>query len=378
VLSRRQFALLTGGLLPLGLACRPPPPRRAQPEPATLSLEPLSLRLRHTWTIARGSSSAKVNGLLTLRAAGALGQGEAAPSPRYGQSFASHQAALPCLQRAVAGLDPWAHREWLEAAEQAIPEETALLAALDAALWDWKGRCLGQPVHRLLGTPRGRMPQTSFSLGMDAPALMRAKVTEAEAAGYPLLKVKVGGPGDRERLAAVRAATSRPLRVDANEGWRDLAQARGELEALARLGGIELVEQPLPAGHEAELGELRGTSRARILIVADESVRRARDLPAVAGRVDGVNVKLSKCGGITRALELIGAARALGLKVMLGCMIESSLGIAAALPLAPLVDWVDLDGNLLLAADPFAGLTLRGGRWELPSGPGLGVRRVAG
>jgi L-alanine-DL-glutamate epimerase-like enolase superfamily enzyme len=211
------------------------------------------------------------------------------------------------------------------------------------------------------------MPVTSFSIGMDSPARMADQA--AQAAGFAALKVKLGSSNEREMLEAVRRACPCPLRVDANEGW-STADLEAKLDWLAD-SGVELVEQPLPAGQDAALRPL--FPDARVPLVADESSLVGADLPSLVNAYHGVNVKLCKCGGITRALEMIAVARALGLQVMLGCMIESSLGIAAALPLAPLVDWVDLDGNLLVADDPFEGLTLEEGRWLLPSGPGLGV-----
>ena len=367
--TRRRVLEL--GLAPLALlACRPPPPRSRSTR-AELTFEPLRLRLRHTWTIARGSASEKVNGLLSLTAEGVTGWGEAAFATRHGQSFASAQRAFPTLSRAVAECDPWAPRRWLEAAEGTVGAQTGLCAALDAALWDWRGKRLGQPLHRLLGTRGDRVPPTSFSIAIDDPERMAERAREA--VGYPVLKLKVGLGDDRRRVLAVRAAVpGRPLRVDANEGWRDLPLAREMIAWLAGQG-VELVEQPLPAGQEARMRELRDASP--LPLVADESVQRSADLPRVVGGYHGVNVKLAKCGGVTRALEMITRARSLGLKVMLGCMIESSLGIAAALALAPLADWVDLDGNLLLDEDPFVGLAIEGGRWRLPSAPGLGVRR---
>lgn len=333
-----------------------------------LDFLPLELPLARAWTIARGTSTAKRNGLLVLEAEGVTGRGEAAPNARYQQSFDTAAEAFERLRGAVAGLSPWEHRRWLEAAEAAAPEEPELVCALDAALWDWKGRRLGRPVWQLLGTPSDRMPVTSFSIGLDEPAALAEKAREA--AGFPILKVKMGLGDDEAVLRAIRDATDRTLRVDANEGWRDPNEAARKVAWLAA-EGVELVEQPLPAD-DAE-GARVLFANAKIPIVADESAMGAAAVPALAGRFHGVNVKLAKCGGLTRGLEALAVARALGLRVMLGCMIESSLGIAAALPLAPLCDWVDLDGNLLLARDPYVGLRVEGGRWRLPEGPGLGV-----
>ena len=208
---------------------------------------------------------------------------------------------------------------------------------------------------------------------MDEPSQMAEHAAEAKA--YSVLKVKLGLPGECEMLEAVQNACSCQVRADANEAW-SAEDLEAKLQWLAGRG-VELVEQPLPAGQEAALRRIH--SGCPLPLVADESAIRAGDLPGLVGAYHGVNVKISKCGGVTRALEVIATARALGLRPMLGCMIESSLGIAAALPLAPLVDWGDLDGNLLIAEDPFKGLVLSDGRWELPLRAGLGVvRRLSG
>jgi L-alanine-DL-glutamate epimerase-like enolase superfamily enzyme len=199
------------------------------------------------------------------------------------------------------------------------------------------------------------------------PDLIVQKVKEAAA--YPILKVKMGSDDDREVLTAVRDTTMSRIRVDANEGWT-MQGALERLEWLARLG-VELVEQPLPVDRIEETRELRRHSP--LPFYADESVHRAADIPRLAGAFDGINIKLMKCGGLAEAMRMIAVARALGMKVMLGCMIESSLGITAAAHLSPLVDTADLDGNLLIDNDPFVGATVELGRIVLPDGPGLGV-----
>ncbi len=191
----------------------------------------------------------------------------------------------------------------------------------------------------------------------------------AAAQNFQVLKLKMGLPGDMELLRAVRGATRQAIRVDANEGWT-LEDAAWRLDELAELG-IELVEQPLKWDQLDAMRELKKTSR--VPLIADESLHHAGDIPKLAGAFDGINIKLAKCGGIAPALQLIATARAYGLKILLGCMIESSLGIAAALAIAPLVDWIDLDGSLLVSNDPFGGLKLEEGRLLLPEGPGLGV-----
>jgi L-alanine-DL-glutamate epimerase-like enolase superfamily enzyme len=335
---------------------------------ASLDLKPLPLKLTHTWTISRNSSTEKKNGLLTLVADGVRGYGEAAANVRYGQSWESGEAAFARIRAAVEGLSPWEHLVWLERAEKEAGGDSQIVAALDMALWDWKGKKLGAPVHRLLGMPTSKMAVTTFTIGIDTAEVMQQKVREG--AKYPSLKVKVGLPNDRENVEAIRAVTTKPIRVDANEGWVSAEEAVARIKWLASMG-IEFVEQPLPASKNAEMRAVKAASP--LPLVGDESVLHPRDIPSLVGLFDGINVKLAKCGGITRAYEMAAIGQALGFKLMLGCMIESSLGIAAGVAVAPLYDWLDLDGNLLISNDPFKGLTIVDGRWREPMGPGLGV-----
>lgn len=370
-LSRRDLLAVSGSLAAASLLpdlASAAPPAAAGAKAATLDLKPMLLKLRHTWTISRNSSNEKKNGLLTLTSGGITGYGETAANVRYGQSWESGEAAFAKVKEACAGLSPWEHLAWLEKAEAACGGDAQVVAALDMALWDWKGKAVGQPVWRLLGVPTGRMAQTTFSIGIDTAEVMKQKVKEAEP--YPLLKVKVGLANDEENVTAIRSVTRKPIRVDANEGWKSVEEAVKKIAWLKTMG-VEFVEQPLPAARNADMKAVKAASA--LPLVADESVLHVKDLPSLVGLFDGVNAKLAKCGGITRAYELAALGRALGFKLMLGCMIESSLGIAAAIAVAPLYDWLDLDGNLLVANDPWTGLKLTDGRWELPSAPGLGV-----
>jgi len=326
-------------------------------------LRPITLHLRTPFRLSRGSSEARRNVVCELADGAVVGRGEAAPIARYGESADSAAAALAAMTAALA--EPAAFAT--EAARLAVPGQRAAQAALDAALHDLAARRLGIAVRELLGLPRVALPPTSWTIGLDPVDEALAKV--AAAGEFEVLKVKMGGPGDLELVRAIRGATRQAIRVDANEGW-SVDEAPAKLAALASLG-VEFVEQPLAAGRLEETRALR--ARTPLMLIADEDVHTADDVPRLAGVYDGVNVKLAKCGGISGALRLIAAARAHGMKVMLGCMIESSLGIAAALAVAPLVDWIDLDGHLLVRDDPFAGLSFADGRLGLPDGPGLGV-----
>jgi len=375
-LTRRSLlagsaAIAAGAFLPESARASQAAATGASAGKAALSLVPLELKLTHTWTISRSSSTEKKNGLLALTADGVTGYGEAAANVRYGQSWESGEAAFARVKKAVEGLSPWEHLVFLERAEKEAGGDSQIVAALDMALWDWKGKKLGAPVHRLLGMPEDRMAVTTFTIGIDTPEGMQKKVKEGEK--YPSLKVKVGLPTDEENVKAIRAVTKKPIRVDANEGWQTPEEAIEKIRWLATMG-IEFVEQPMPASKNASMKAVKAASA--LPLVGDESVLHPSDVPGLVGLFDGINVKLAKCGGITRAYEMAAIGRALGFKLMLGCMIESSLGIAAGVAVAPLFDWLDLDGNLLISNDPFKGLTIVEGRWQEPMGPGLGVVRV--
>jgi L-Ala-D/L-Glu epimerase len=228
------------------------------------------------------------------------------------------------------------------------------------------------PIYGLFGLDPAATPLTTFSIGIDTPEVTREKVREA--APFPVLKIKVGLDTDEATVAAVRSVTDKPLRVDANEGWTDREVAVRKIEWLATQG-IEFVEQPMPAARIDDIAWIR--DRVDLPIIADEACLRPEDIPALAAAYDGVNVKLDKAGGILQGYRMIQIARALGLKTMLGCMISSSVSVTAAAHLSPLVDYADLDGHLLIANDPYEGVTVRDGKLVLPSGPGLGiVRRV--
>jgi L-alanine-DL-glutamate epimerase-like enolase superfamily enzyme len=265
--------------------------------------------------------------------------------------------------------DPFRTADVLAAVDATAPGNTAAKAAFDIALHDWLGKALGQPVHRLLGLSPAAAPPTSFTIGIDAPDVVRQRLlAAAEHASY---KVKLGGADDRGMIAAMREVTDKPIRVDVNQGWVDRERALDTIGWLAE-HGVELVEQPMPRERVADLAWLR--ERSSLPIVADEGVQRLSDVAAASGVYDAINIKLMKCTGIREARDMIVTARALGLGVMLGCMTETSCAIAAAAQLGGLADWTDLDGAMLIANDPFEGTRIDAGR-VLPSDePGLGIR----
>jgi L-alanine-DL-glutamate epimerase-like enolase superfamily enzyme len=305
---------------------------------------------------------------------GIVGYGEGYPDSYYGETPATMTAVWPLLLEAVGEPEPTAAGHALagETMAVAIRWNGAAKCALDSALLDLVGKATGEPAWRLLGLPTS-IPPTDFTLGLDEPAIVAERARRASA--FPALKIKVGGPADLATLRAVREVYDGPIRVDANTGWTpEVGLALlPELVAL----GVELIEQPFPARRLDWLAALQ--QRSTLPIVADESCVSDEDLDGLVGVVAGVNVKLAKCGGPGPASRMLARARGLGFRTFLGCMEETSVGIAASAVVASLADWVDLDGNLLLAADPFEGLELGPDHaWRLTDAPGLGIsRRVA-
>jgi L-Ala-D/L-Glu epimerase / N-acetyl-D-glutamate racemase len=325
---------------------------------------PLDLKLRHTFRIARGASDVRQNVLVEIDEGPHLGLGEAAPIKRYGEDQDSASRAIEQMAARLGDGRAFADA----AARAAVRGQRSAEAALDIALHDLAGQRMQAPLYEMLGLDPRQGPPTSFTIGIDTPEVVARKVREAS--DYGILKVKMGSDDDREVLTAVRDTTDRLLRVDANEGWT-IESARERLPWLHSLG-VEFVEQPLPADRLEETRALRRESP--LPFYADESVHRAEDIPGLVGAFDGINIKLMKCGGLGEALRMIAVARAHGLKVMLGCMIESSVAITAAAHLLPLADAADLDGSALLEHDPFEGAVITKGRFVLPQAPGLGVK----
>jgi L-Ala-D/L-Glu epimerase len=328
-----------------------------------LDFRTASMRLAEEFGIARGSRTTQSVVQVELEHEGIVGRGEAAPVYYRGESVETASAYLADAVRRL-GDDPFA----IEATLAGLGGDAAGRAAVDAALHDWVGRRLGVPVWRLLGLSRSS-PPTSYTIGIDTLEGTRQRARGGRR--FRALKVKVGGAEDLARLEAVRAETDAPLRVDANEGWT-LESARELMPELIRLG-VEFVEQPFPAADLDSFEALKEVS-PRLPVIVDEGCHDLRDVAPAARYADGINVKLAKSGGVREAVRMIHAARALGLRVMLGCMVESQLGVAPAAAIASLADWVDLDGHLLLAGEPYAGLRFEDGR-VLPSAePGLGVQ----
>jgi L-alanine-DL-glutamate epimerase-like enolase superfamily enzyme len=335
------------------------------------------LPLRRPFRIARGVSTVYDAMLVELSHAGMSGWGEAGADAYYGASPAGLSAAVesarPLLEAAVPDPDDpaWPERLW-DACGDLLGGEPFARSALDCAAWDLHGQLAGQPLWHLFApevpaAEAARVP-SSYTLGLDSPEVVLEKL--AEMPGWPAYKLKLGGDDDLAIVRAVRGATAARLRVDANCGWsveQTLALA-GELERL----GVELIEQPLPAGDRAGMARVKAGSP--LPFFADEDCVGPADVAACAGLFHGVNIKLVKCGGLTPARRMITAARDCGLAVMIGCMTESTVGIAAAAQLLPLVDVADLDGAVLLASDTAVGVAVDRGVVWLADAPGLGIR----
>ncbi len=333
-----------------------------------LSAQVVRLELRHTWTTVMSTSSVRDVVQVRIVRDGISAIGEGAPIPRYHETAVSALRAIESVRGLLEKADLQQFVPLLAEVGKRIPGEWAAKAAIAGAVADFVGQKLGVPLYRYFGLDPSAAPITTLSIGIDTPEMTRQKV--AEAADFPVLKVKVGLDSDEATIAAVRSVTKKPLRVDANEGWKTKEVALRKLHTMAGQG-VELCEQPLPADQVAEAKWLK--ARSPIPIFADEACLRLTDIPRIAETCHGVNIKLDKCGGVFEAHKMIAAARAHGLKVMLGCMISSSVSIAAAAHLSPLVDYADLDGFLLIGNDPMQSITVEHGKIRLPSRPGLGL-----
>ena len=339
----------------------------------TLRHETLELHTRQPFGIARWTHSVYPRTFVTFEHGGLTGRGEAAPNAFYGETAATVQAVLPTMLECLQ--DPW-DWEGLHARLGAVfpHHHASVKCALEMAALEWCAHSAGVPVWRLLGlSPSSPIPESSFTVSLAELPDMRRQAQGAVNAGHHILKVKLGTDRDVQIVEALREdAPAARLRVDANAAW-SRHEARRMLEVLDA-AGVELLEQPLASSDLEGHAELRRFSR--LPIMADESLHHVSDIPALSGSFDAVNLKLAKLGGPLQALRALRTARALNMGVMMGCMIESSLGVAAGVHLAGLCDWADLDGALLLADDPYSGLEWQAGHVQRPTGAGWGVTRV--
>jgi len=335
-----------------------------------LSFTQYTLSLKHTFTIATSSRSTTPVMLVEFEHEGIVGYGEASMPPYLGESYetASRFLAKVNLEKYES---PFLLERILHDIDSLESGNHAAKAAVDIALHDWLGKKLDQPWYRIWGLDLNEIPFTSYTIGIDTPDIVRTKTEEAEA--YRVLKVKLGGKNDKEMINAIRDVSDKPLRVDANQGWTDRSNALKMIEWLA-LRNVELIEQPMPKGQIEDMMWLE--EKSPLPLIADESVARLSDIVKAASGFHGINIKLMKCTGLREAHKMILLARSLGLKVMLGCMTETSCAISAAAQLSPLVDWTDLDGAALISNDPFRGSSLHDGKMMPSSSPGIGAERI--
>jgi L-alanine-DL-glutamate epimerase-like enolase superfamily enzyme len=340
---------------------------------ADLRAELKRLNLRHTWTTTMSSSAYRDTVHVQYSRGAITGYGEGAPIVRYKEYPEQAKQAIDTVASRIIAGDPRKFDSLLADVRKTLGEgQHAAMAAIDIALCDWLCKHLGVPLYEYFGLDPAATPVTTFSIGIDTPEITRQKTREAEE--YPVLKVKVGLKTDEETIEAVRSVTKKPIRVDANEGWTDKEEAVRKINWL-ETQGVEFIEQPMPAHMFDEIRYVR--SKVHMPIIADEACTSASMIPKLKEAYDGINVKLDKAGGIMEAYRWIKMARALDMKVMLGCMISSSCSCTAAAQLSPLVDYADLDGNLLIANDPYEGVKVQKGKLILPAGPGLGLKLTA-
>lgn len=335
-----------------------------------LRFYPYTLELKHTFTLATSSRTTTPVMMVEVEKDRIIGYGEASMPPYLGESHDTAKAFLSKVDL-TRYETPFTLEDILKEIDALAPGNCAAKAAVDIALHDWLGKKMGYPWHQIWGLNPSKTPVTSFTIGIDTKEVVRTKVKEAEE--YKILKVKLGRENDKEMIETIREVTNKPIRVDINQGWKDKEYSLRMIEWLATKG-IEFVEQPMPKEQVDDIAWLR--QKSPLPIIGDESVVRLPDVRKAYGVYDGINVKLMKCTGMREAYKMITLAKALDMKVMLGCMTETSCAISAAAQLSPLVDWADLDGAVLIKNDLFRGATIVDGRVTMPRSPGIGVTKL--
>ena len=334
-----------------------------------LSFEPYELQLRHTFTVASYSRNTTPDVQVKIEYDGFTGYGEASMPPYLGQTVDSVSSFLRKVDLEKFK-DPFQIDDILTYVDGLSEGDTAAKAAVDIALHDLVGKLLGQPWYRIWGLDPAKAPDTTFTIGIDTPDVVREKTKEC-ADKFNILKVKVGLDNDKEMIETIREITDLPIAVDANQGWKDKKQALEMIHWLAE-HGVVMVEQPMPK--EALDDNAWITENSPLPVFADEAIQRLRDIPSIKGAYSGINIKLMKCTGMREAWKMANYARAEGMRVMIGCMTETSCAVSAAAQLSPVVDFADLDGNLLISNDLFEGMTVEKGKITLPDRPGIGIK----
>ena len=333
-----------------------------------LSFEPYELQLRHTFTVSSYSRKTTPDVQVRLEFEGFTGYGEASMPPYLGQSV---ETVCNFLQKVDMEQfrDPFMLEDILSYVDSLSPGDSAAKAAIDIALHDLVGKMMGQPWWRIWGLDPSKTPDTTFTIGIDTPEVVREKTREC-ADKFNILKVKVGLDNDKEMIRTIREITDLPLAVDANQGWKDREQALDEIHWLKE-NGIVMVEQPMAKERIEDNAWI--TERSPLPIFADEAIQRLADIPSIKGAYHGINIKLMKCTGMREAWKMLNYARAEGMKVMIGCMTETSCAVSAAAQLSPAVDFADLDGNLLITNDLYKGMEVIDGKITLSNTPGIGL-----
>lgn len=374
-IDRRRFlrqTLITGAALTLRPLTLYSSPRMILVNDMKIRFYPYTLELKHVFTVAVSSRSTTPVMMVEVEKDGIIGYGEASMPPYLGES---HETARSFLERVDPDIfdDPFRLGDILAAIDALAPGNHAAKAAVDIALHDWVGKTMGYPWYRMWGLNADKTPVTSFTIGIDPDKeVIRQKVREA--AEYKVLKVKLGRENDKEMIDTIREVTDVPIRTDVNQGWKSKEEALKMIEWLATRN-VEFIEQPMPKDMIDEHAWL--TERSPMPVIGDESVVRLADVRKAWGVYHGINIKLMKCTGMREAHHMIGLARGLNMKIMLGCMTETSCAISAATQLSPLVDWADLDGAALIKNDLFRGAVIRDGKMVMPEGPGIGVTKIA-
>lgn len=335
-----------------------------------LSYSPYELKLRHAFNLAKYSRTTTPDVQVQIEYDGIIGYGEASMPPYLGESVESVMKFLSKVDLSQFN-DPFRIEEILEYVDSIEANNRAAKASVDIALHDLLGKIMGQPWYKIWGLSPEKAPNTSFTIGIDKAEIVRQKVIEAEP--YKVLKVKMGLDNDKELVEIIRQMTDRPICVDANQGWSDKHKALEMIEWLYDKNCL-FVEQPMPKEMIDETAWLR--EHSNLPIIADEAFQRIGDIKRFHGVYDGINIKLMKSTGLHEAYKMVTLARALDMKIMVGCMTETSCAVTAAAQLSPLVDWADLDGNLLIANDRFDGIKIVNGRVTIPDRPGIGVELI--
>ena len=332
---------------------------------------PYELKLKHVFTVSSYSRTTTPDIQVEIECDGMKGYGEASMPQYLGQSV---ESVTQFLQRVDLSQfkDPFQMEDILGYVDSLSPGDTAAKAAIDIALHDLVGKMLNAPWYKIWGLNRDKTPSTTFTIGIDSPDMVKQKTREC-ADKFNILKVKLGSDHDKELIETIRSVTSLPIAVDVNQGWKDRAMALDMIFWLKEKN-IVMVEQPMPKEMKDDMAWL--TEHSPLPTFADEAVQRLRDVKDIEGIYSGINIKLMKCTGMREAWKMVNYARARGLKVMLGCMTETSCAVSAAAQLSPVADFADLDGNLLISNDRFSGMKVVKGKITLPDRPGIGVRKI--